>query len=154
DVLTAKRDATQRVHVQTLERPDAWLLLLCRQIGVEMLIQSFIGRDGRVVVPGQKLSRNNFVNTNFVQPEINSLLQFALNLILPNNRDDDAGRSNKSLAHLERSPHIADLSIPPFLRGLGHPAARRTQLRVRLCIACIHRELYQVNTGDAETYAK
>ena len=64
DVLTAERDAPQRVYIETLEGPDTGLLLFRGQIGVEMFVQSFSCRDRRVVVPGEKLACDDLVNAD------------------------------------------------------------------------------------------
>src|SRR5438034_7136407 len=65
NVLTAERNAAERIHIEAFEGPDARLFLLRRQIGVEMLIESLAGRNGGVVVPGKELPRNHLVDADF-----------------------------------------------------------------------------------------
>src|SRR5215213_1947459 len=152
DVLTAKRDATERVYIQTLKRPNTWLLSLRRQVCVAVLVQRFTCGDRRVVVPGQKLARNHFVNADLFEPEINSLLELALDRFLANDGNYDTRRRSVLLTHFERCLHVADLPVPPNLRRLCHATARRTKLGVKLRIGGVHRKLNQIDIGFNESF--
>src|SRR5215213_6551269 len=74
NVLAAKRDATERINVQALEGPNARLLALCGKVSVEMLVQRFAVRNGSVVVPRQKLSRDYFIDADVFEPEVDRFL--------------------------------------------------------------------------------
>src|ERR1041385_1899514 len=56
------------------------------------------------------------------------------------------------LPQLECGAHVAHLSVPPDFGRLRHAAAWRTQLRVKLRVAGVHRKLDQIDVGFDESF--
>src|SRR6185503_12435734 len=148
NVLAAQRNAAERVHVETLERPYARFRLGYRQVPVEVRIERLADLDVRVVVPREELPGNDFVDADVLHPEVDGRVEFPLNLLLPDDRHDDAGRRLLAAPQLERGSDVADRVAPPFLWIARRPSAMRGPHNgVGRGVTRIHRELDQVDAG-------
>src|SRR5262245_20832665 len=107
DVLAAQRDPAERVHIEALEGPDAGLLALRGQVLVEVLVERLAEGNRGVVVPREKLARDDLVHANFLQPKIESLLQLPLCRFLADDRHHDAREDLVFLPELESGADVA-----------------------------------------------
>src|SRR5262249_9278264 len=106
---------------------------------VEMGIEGFPELDVRVVIPRQKLSRDHFIDTNLFYPEVDRLLEPSLNLLLPDDRDDNSRGPLQLPAEIECRPDVCHRVLPPLLWiARRATTVRRPNLGVGLGIARIH----------------
>src|SRR5690348_6771985 len=113
-----------------------------------MRIERLPQLDVRVVVPRQELARDDFVDADVLEPEIDGRVELPFDLLLPNDRHDDPGLRAKLTAEMERCLHVVHGVVPPFGRIAWWPAAMWwPDNGVRLGIARIHGELDQIDAG-------